>query len=310
MKYTKLEDIQNPYPGNRVTVNNSYSTDSEEIKLTGKYPKNFLTFDIIKIDDSALGKINVDPDISIRFLVKFNDGDSDTSDDFWTSKEFLDDLRQSNLDSNPYFNRERVTVATVDFQTLREYWIKPKFVGKIGTKDVDGFGETYAEVKITETLDDKHEMLLHIDWMVSSKEELRPVPTFGAWDIVTTDKLGFSDEFFTGFTADNPFTPFVGGLNTDGVVPDGRGNTLRDGFPINLDDRVPGVDRNGNPVRVVTGSLVPDGRGDGRDGEPINLDDRTSSGDRSGTTVTTITGDGSSTRTGGFFSNLIRRVRG
>jgi len=82
--------------------------------------------------------------------------------------------------------------------------MSPKFIGQIGTKDIDGFGEKYAEVRITQTLDTKEEMLQHIDWMVSKAnidEPLRPVEPenggFGDWEVLTTQQLGFSNEFLT-----------------------------------------------------------------------------------------------------------------
>ena len=284
MKYTKLEDLQNTYPGTRLTVNQSYSKLNGEIKLQGKYPKNFLTFNIIKVDDPLLGKINVDPDINIRFLIKFIDNDGIVENDFWTSQGFLDDLRKANQDSNPYFNRELVTVAEVDFQTLRKYWLDPKFVGAIGTKDVDGTGEKYAEVEITETIDTKHEMLVHIDWMVSSKEELRDVETFGDWELRTTNSLGFDNTFFTGFTDDNLYE-----INTV-ESNDRTGGGRRYGESVDIDDRTLTTDRNGNTVTLVEGNSILDGRELSiRNGDVVDTTTRISSTDRDGSTITTVT---------------------
>ncbi len=194
MKYRKHSELQNTYPSTPEDISKKYSEENSQIKYSGKFPDNFINFEIISVTDINPGNINISEGTSFRFIVRF-DGNDDDGGEYWTSPSFLDDLRDSLEKDQPYFNRETVSLLVVDYQHLKNYWLNPKFVGEVGIK-----GELYAEVRITETIDTKQEMLKHIDWMVTPEQPddtLRIVETFGSWELYTSPQLGFTPEQFT-----------------------------------------------------------------------------------------------------------------
>ena len=175
-----------------IPLNTAYTSGGENvIQFRGKYEQNFINFRIRPLTD-----INVDTEtrfkgrpLDFRFIVNF--AEPDGTPDYWTSPIFMNDLMQARAENNPYFTFDRVPVVIVPYRTLQEYSKKYEFTVKEG----------YAEVEITETIDDKREMLLHIQWLVSAKEageaNIRPVKglppdvaPFGAWSINTTPDLG------------------------------------------------------------------------------------------------------------------------
>ena len=252
MKYRKHSELQNSYPKTPETLAQNYTegNSDDDVVYNGKFPDNFITFSSITVDDKVIGEIKYVDNMDFRFLVKFGEND------YWTSRGFYNDLRDA-LDKNqPYFNKETVTLATVDYQLLNTYWQNMKFVGNIGTNEKDGSGELYAEVTITETLDMRLEMLTHINWLVSDKEDLRPVNTFGKWELYTTNYLGFDEQVI--FTSGSITTPVPIGREIDrnagsSDLRDAIGNVTSSDIP---DDRE--VDRDG-------------GSGDLRDVEEITV---------------------------------------
>ena len=263
MKYRDLSELQNTYPKTPETISQNYKSENGEVIYNGIFPENFLTFKIISIDDINFGKINIAQDTTFRFIVNFINDEDDEVGQYWTSQPFLDDLRKGIQDSQPYFNRETVTLASVDFDLLHKYWMKPEFAGLVKDGEYIFFGEKYAEVSITETIDTKEEMLKHINWLVSDDTELREVKTFGSWVVETTTQLGFTPEEYTPSASylDNRLGAVdarnsgAGGLRdaiggiTGSPVPDGRS-----------------VDRNAgsgdlrDPIGDITGSTPTDGR--------------------------------------------------
>lgn len=197
MIYRNPSELQNTYPKDADEISKNYKSVNGDVIYSGKFPENFLTFEIIPIDDVNFGEINIAADTSFRFIVHFVDSEDDNSGEFWTSQSFLDDLRRGIQDSQPYFNRDTVTVARVDFPAINEYWTKSELAGLIADGKYVYYGEKYAEVRITETLDIKKEMLTHIDWLVGNDDLLREVSTFGSWEVETTPQLGFTPEEFT-----------------------------------------------------------------------------------------------------------------
>ena len=197
MEYKPLSELQNTYPGDENSVSGSYTSKNDTVKFQGIYPDNFLMFEILKLDDINIGEINIAENTNFRFIVKFvNDDGDDEEGSLWTSQPFLNDLEQLIKDNNPYTNRNTVTTANVDFEVLSRYYLKDELVGLINEEGTEYiyYGETYAEVRITETIDTKKDILKHIDWMVSPDPDLRKVDDFGAWIVETTPSLGFLPE--------------------------------------------------------------------------------------------------------------------
>lgn len=181
MKYTRLNKLRNTYPSESGNPTKSYTYDNNSIRYTGLFPTNFIKFSILSLEDIKLGTLKTDPNINFRFLVKFVDGDSS---ELWTSDVFLRTLHGAIQDNNPYFNKNTVTTAIIDFQLLKQYWKEKKF-------DVP---EQYAEVRVLNTINTKEEILKHINWIVSESkkdEELRDVKTFGGWTVELSEQIGF-----------------------------------------------------------------------------------------------------------------------
>lgn len=192
--YKGISRIRDTYPGTPDTVTESYISKGEQIQLTGKFPQNFIRFDTVDLSDIKVPDIQTAPNISFRFIVRFKstpggrstpDGQGATIEE-WTSQFFLNDLIKAQQENNPYFTKEKITIATVDFSYLSKYWEKSEF----------RIPELYANVEITDTITTKEDMLQHINWMVSGQENLRPVQEFGNWIVSLTDSLGleYSDQ--------------------------------------------------------------------------------------------------------------------
>jgi len=180
MKYKGLNELRDKYPEN-IAVENSYTADNDSIKFTGKYPKNFIKFINVPLDDLKLGTLKTNPTISFRFIIRFYIDEQKTKFEDWISSALLRDLYKAVQQNQPFFNRNNVTIAEIDFFKLSRYWNLPKF--KIP--------EEYAEVSVVNTINDKESVIKHINWIVSSDDKLRPVSTFGGWLVETTSKLGF-----------------------------------------------------------------------------------------------------------------------
>ena len=160
------------------------------------------------MSDINIASILDDTDIRFEFIVRFMFTDGTHED--WTSNKFLNDLQQAQQNNNPFFSRDRVTVAEINYQQLARHCNNPDFLE----------GEDYAEVKITQTIgthrdiaytDSTHikkEILKHISWIVAdnSDDELRrPIEdNFGNWELYTSQfvsgslngSLGFTDSEF------------------------------------------------------------------------------------------------------------------
>jgi len=265
MKYRDLSEIQNTYPKTPETISQNYKSENGEVIYSGEFPDNFLTFNIIPINDINFGKLNIAENTTFRFIVNFINGEDDESGQYWTSQPFLDDLRNAIQDDQPYFNRETVTLASVDFDLLHKYWMKPEFAGLVENGEYVFYGEKYAEVTVTETIDTKEEMLKHIEWLVSdSDDELRKVNTFGSWVVETTSQLGFTPEEYTPSASylDNRLGAVdtrnsgAGGLR-DPIGITGSAIPIPDGREVDRDTGSGGLR---DPIGTVTGSTSTGGR--------------------------------------------------
>jgi hypothetical protein len=192
-----LSKLRNTYPEPDVPVSKSYLYDNGAIKYSGVYPNNFIKFQIVSLDDIKLGALNLDETITFKFIVRFMFTDGTTDD--WTSSNFLKELQQAQQDNNPFFSRDRITVAEINYEQIVDYCNSEKFI----------VGEDYAEVKITKTIgihigDNvtdskvvKEDILRHINWIVNSDDELRKEEDYGAWVLETNQhNLGFSTNPF------------------------------------------------------------------------------------------------------------------
>lgn len=188
MDYTTLDNIRDTYPGEPDTVSSSYTLKDGRNRITGKYPQNFIEFDVSDISDLKISNIQTSNIISFRFIVRFvigNTGrsgtDSTTIIEEWTSSEFLGNLVDAQRNNNPYFTKNKVATVIVDLGYLLEYSVRSEF--KIP--------ELYANVRLLDTINTKEDVLTHINWMVSSNDNLRPVSDFGSWVYEPTNSLGF-----------------------------------------------------------------------------------------------------------------------
>jgi hypothetical protein len=217
MEYKQLNQIRDTYPGKPDTISESYTSKEGKTQLTGLYPQNFIHFDVIDISDLIVPDIQITGNVSFRFIVRFINGD--TVED-WTSPEFLSDLRTAKLENNPYFTKDRITIAEINFQNLGQYWERNEF--KIP--------ELYANVTINDTITSKEDILAHIDWMVDTKNrELRPVRDFGRWTVSLTDSLGFEySDAIENIQQDEPFERIRTNeprSNQDTTLAEPRGDT-------------------------------------------------------------------------------------
>lgn len=186
MKYIGLEKLRNTYPdgvedstGTVHNVEDSYKTDGTTVTYTGIYPNlNFIEFSTVSINDIKFDSIHTQEKLTFRFLVKMKDGEQTT---YWTSEEFFQDLQKGLDEPQPYFNRNNITVAEIDASILKNYWLTPKF-------DIP---QKFAEVTVTDSINTTEDILQHINWIISGDEELRPIQTFGEWELYTTESLGF-----------------------------------------------------------------------------------------------------------------------
>lgn len=198
MEYKRLQELRNLYPSDEETISDSFVSKNEVITYSGIYPENFIEFSIVSLDDIVLGSLSTDPNISFKFIIEFEENGELEK---WTSKPFLDVLQTAIQENNPYFNKDTVVTARVNFDKLKNYWKSPKFE----------ISEAYAEVKILDTIKTKEDIIKHINWIVSSDEDLRPVSDFGKWSLYTSrtvsdDTLGFplSDKIDALSTGEEP----------------------------------------------------------------------------------------------------------
>jgi len=264
-KRLKLEVIRDQYPAGpefvddsfsippprERTIDESYETENPTtVKVTGKYDKNFLFVDTVPLDDinittlEVLEPANARYDLTFRFIVKFVEADGSVEN--WTSQAFYDDLVEARNEDNPYFTLNYVTIVSVNFSLLSAWWLKREFTIK----------QKYAEVEITDTINTKEDMLVHINWMVSSAENLRPVrrgdEPFGDWEVKTTESFGFewADEVKAidlGDDIDEVTNVDIEGLanSTDTITrEDGRSNLNTDTTPRGEDNTTTRTDSN------------------------------------------------------------------
>jgi len=169
---SSLPYLRNPYPEELGTdPSSNYTRDGGNIRLSGKFTENFLEF-----TDVDLNGITECTGTTFNFLVQFEDGT------LHTSPIFLAELRSENSSANPYRNKNTVSVVTLDSSFLTGY----------GSKDVFNTPEQYAEVKVSDTINNIKDILYHIEWLCGSdSEELRKADQIGSWNVETTEELGF-----------------------------------------------------------------------------------------------------------------------
>lgn len=162
MKYTPISKLRNKY-------STDYRTNQGGIKYSGKFPKNFVKMSTDTLTNIKLSQIKGSSDYAFRFIVRFK-GESESSD--YTSTVFLNDLKRSQKESNPYFTTSKVSIIELDIDKLQNHYKSFETV------------EEYAQVSVGNTLDNIDDILQHINWMVDgSKKELRPTDDFGKYSV-------------------------------------------------------------------------------------------------------------------------------
>jgi len=166
-----LRYIRNPYPSviGENPVSN-YTREGGVIKLTGKYPENFLQF-----NEYPLGEIT-QTEGSYDFIIQFMDGS------LYTSVPYYSELELEFNVGNPYRNLQTVPTVKVDDDMLGNYASLEKFT----------IGEQYAEMNMMNNIDTKMEIIKHIDWLSSTGSELRTINSMGKFQHQQTEDLGFS----------------------------------------------------------------------------------------------------------------------
>jgi hypothetical protein len=166
MQYLNLLDIRNQYP----TIFNYKRKSLTEIRLDGKYPQNFIDFEI-----PDLGILEVVEDTSFRFIVQLKYGvDEDEYIGLYTSPAYYQDLLNSKEDNNPYFMQnsfDQKSVVSFNINNLTEVYNDLLEV------------ETELDVKMTRNIfykfgepNDYTHLIKYIDWAVT-KPELRDIGT-------------------------------------------------------------------------------------------------------------------------------------
>ncbi len=168
---------------------NTYSTDYKmtggKIRLTGKFPQNFVEFDVVDVSGINTDDIEIYPDLKLDFLVEMTDGETTT---LYTSSEFLQTLKKAKDGVDPFFNKNTVTTIKINFDELTNRH-------KLYAGD-----EKYAQVEVTKTMTTKEDFLKHINWLVNeSDKNLRPTSDFGAYTV--NDPI---DETMIGNHGDSP----------------------------------------------------------------------------------------------------------
>lgn len=169
---SSLPYLRNPYPDELgIDPSSNYTREGGNIRLSGRFTENFLDF-----KDVDVSGITACVGTTFNFLVQFEDGT------LHTSPIFLAELQSENTSANPYRNKNTIAVVTVDSNFLSGY-------NKDYTFDVP---EQYAEVKVTNTINNRKDILYHIDWLCGSdSEQLRKASDMGSWNVETTEALGF-----------------------------------------------------------------------------------------------------------------------
>jgi hypothetical protein len=223
------------------------------VQFRGKYPQNYINFEIEDITDIKVAGITAHDGAPLTFPFIINFAEPNGPSDYWTSQQFYDRLQQARTDNNPYFSRDRVSVIYVDFNVLSQYFKKEEF----------NCGERYAEVEIIKTIgrpeieqDIKLEMIRHIQWMISSEENLRPVNAsepsgFGGWNINTTPILGRQHQ---ECIKQQQVGDSLDGFNPEGFeIIDPRG-VLTQEFSFDFDNSIFGPDGRGRSNQDYDGS--------------------------------------------------------
>lgn len=169
---SSLPYLRNPYPDELgIDPSDNYTREGGNIRLSGRFTENFLDF-----KDVDVSGISECVGTTFNFLVQFEDGT------LHTSPIFLAELQSENTSANPYRNKNTIAVVTIDSNFLSGY-------NKDYTFDVP---EQYAEVKVTNTINNRKDILYHIDWLCGSdSEQLRKASDMGSWNVETTEALGF-----------------------------------------------------------------------------------------------------------------------
>jgi len=169
---SSLPYLRNPYPDELgIDPSSNYTSNGGNIRLSGRFEENFLDFANVNVSG-----ITECEGTTFNFLVQFEDGT------LHTSPIFLAELRSEYSSANPYRNKNTVSVVTVDSNFLTGY----------GSKEIFDIPEQYAEVKVSDTINNKKDILYHINWLCGSdSEELRKASDIGSWNVETTEELGF-----------------------------------------------------------------------------------------------------------------------
>lgn len=168
MKYKLLKEIPNLYPSNSDSINNYYTNTNGVITYSGIYPENTVMFNRVSISDVDVHDINVSETADkIRFIIKMI-GDDEPS--YWTSQIFKDELLNALVENNPYVTKDTVTIIEIDNVAIRNWKQEQRIEG-----------ETDANITVTKTISSIPDILEHIQWLVTSRDDIRITSDFGEW---------------------------------------------------------------------------------------------------------------------------------
>lgn len=178
MQYVNLSNIRNPYP----TIFNYKRRDVKTIRLNGKFPQNFIDFEI-----PDLSILEVVENTKFKFIVELKSGEDD--DEFiglYTSPVYFADLTASKTEDNPYplqnaFNefftvKYNVNELTKTYNTL---------------KDLELELDVKMERNILYTFDSGsqyEELIKYIDWVVS-KPNLSEIGVLGSPNVLPVSSI-------------------------------------------------------------------------------------------------------------------------
>lgn len=176
MELKSITSIPNKYPETR-DVKKSYTTDAGAITYSGKFEENKIEFS--NQYWNLQKPYQVVPGTNFQFVIRFNDGEH------YTSPSFNEKIQRIREEVNPYVTEQSLPIVLFDDLALKNYPIKREF----------DIGEKYAEAQITDTLNDKIDYIMHIDYLVtpdSGRSPLKQASEIGRWDLTTSDDLGMT----------------------------------------------------------------------------------------------------------------------
>ena len=156
-----LSDLRNKYPNER-SIEQNYENKGSTIEYKGRYTDNSLIF---TVDD--ISELVTVANTSFQLIIKIDDVE-------YTSPAFKNILQQSTNSGNPYIQKSSITCLSFSQEELVN---AENFIVR----------EKYAEVNTTRNLQTIEEIIIHIDWLVSKRQDIREISEYGDWDRFTTE---------------------------------------------------------------------------------------------------------------------------